>query len=89
MPAALTLQQFRADLAELLHQEPEEVDLDDNPVGAGLDSLRLVTLTERWQEYGIGVSFIDLAELPTFQHWWRLLDERQRARQEAGHHGTA
>ncbi|WP_103508959.1 phosphopantetheine-binding protein [Streptomyces sp. SM13] len=89
MPAALTLQQFRADLAELLHQEPEEVDLDDNPVGAGLDSLRLVTLTECWQEYGIDVSFIDLAELPTFQHWWQLLDERQRARQEAGHHGTA
>ncbi|ALU92539.1 MULTISPECIES: phosphopantetheine-binding protein [Streptomyces] len=89
MPAALTLQQFRADLAELLYQEPEEVDLDDNPVGAGLDSLRLVTLTERWQEYGIDVSFIDLAELPTFQHWWQLLDERQRARQEAGNHGTA
>ncbi|MFD8620137.1 phosphopantetheine-binding protein [Streptomyces sp. NPDC059513] len=89
MPAALTLQQFRADLAELLHQEPEEVDLDDNPVGAGLDSLRLVTLTERWQEYGIDVSFIDLADLPTFQHWWQLLDERQRARQEGGHHGDA
>ncbi|MGW3302880.1 phosphopantetheine-binding protein [Streptomyces rubiginosohelvolus] len=89
MPAALTLQQFRADLAELLYQEPEEVDLDDNPVGAGLDSLRLVTLTERWQEYGIDVSFIDLAELPTFQHWWQLLDDRQRARQEAGNHGTA
>ncbi|MFF0504263.1 phosphopantetheine-binding protein [Streptomyces fimicarius] len=89
MPATLTLRRFRADLAELLHLEPEEVDLDDSPVGAGLDSLRLVTLTERWQEYGIDVSFIDLADLPSFQHWWQLLDERQRARQEAGHHGTA
>ncbi|WP_145504082.1 phosphopantetheine-binding protein [Streptomyces sp. CFMR 7] len=87
MPEPLTLQQFRADLAELLYQEPEEVDLDDNPVGAGLDSLRLVTLTERWQEHGIDVSFIDLADLPSFQHWWQLLDGRQRARQEAGHHG--
>lgn len=86
MPAALTLQQFRADLAELLYQEPEEVELDDNPVGAGLDSLRLVTLTERWQECGIDVSFIDLADLPSFQHWWQLLDERQPARQEAGPH---
>ncbi|GHF77044.1 MULTISPECIES: phosphopantetheine-binding protein [Streptomyces] len=89
MPATLTLRRFRADLAELLHLEPEEVDLDDSPVGAGLDSLRLVTLTERWQEYGIDVSFIDLADLPSFQRWWQLLDERQRARQEAGHHGTA
>ncbi|MEU6043252.1 phosphopantetheine-binding protein [Streptomyces fimicarius] len=89
MPATLTLRRFRADLAELLHLEPEEIDLDDSPVGAGLDSLRLVTLTERWQEYGIDVSFIDLADLPSFQRWWQLLDERQRARQEAGHHGTA
>ncbi|MDX3593760.1 phosphopantetheine-binding protein [Streptomyces sp. ID03-2B] len=89
MPATLTLRRFRADLAELLHLEPEEVDLDDSPVGAGLDSLRLVTLTERWQEYGIDVSFIDLADLPSFERWWQLLDERQRARQEAGHHGTA
>ncbi|WP_323754882.1 phosphopantetheine-binding protein [Streptomyces albidoflavus] len=47
MPSALTLQQFRADLAEVLHQEPDEVDLEDNPVSAGLDSLRLVTLVER------------------------------------------
>ncbi|MEV7959506.1 phosphopantetheine-binding protein [Streptomyces sp. NPDC088252] len=89
MPAALTLQQFRADLAELLYQEPEEVDLDDNPVGAGLDSLRLVTLTERWQESGIDVSFMDLAGLHSFQHWWQLLDERQQERQEAGRHGDA
>ncbi|MDX3504686.1 phosphopantetheine-binding protein [Streptomyces sp. ATCC51928] len=89
MPATLTLRRFRADLAELLHLEPEEIDLDDSPVGAGLDSLRLVTLTERWQEYGIDVSFIDLADLPSFQRWWQLLDERQRARQEAGHHDTA
>ncbi len=89
MPATLTLRRFRADLAELLHLEPEEIDLDDSPVGAGLDSLRLVTLTKRWQEYGIDVSFIDLADLPSFQRWWQLLDERQRARQEAGHHGTA
>lgn len=77
MPAALTYRQFRADLAELLHQEPEEIDLDEHPVGAGLDSLRVITLLERWQAYGIDVSFIDLAEQPSFRHWWRLLDERQ------------
>ncbi|MEV5205261.1 phosphopantetheine-binding protein [Streptomyces sp. NPDC053720] len=85
MPAALTAQQFRADLAELLYQEPEEVDLDDSPAGAGLDSLRLITLVERWQAYGIDVSFIDLAEQPSFHHWWRLLDERQ----EEGRHDGA
>ncbi|MER6503140.1 phosphopantetheine-binding protein [Streptomyces sp. NPDC001455] len=77
MPAALTPQQFRADLAELLYQQPEEVDLDEHPAGAGLDSLRVITLVERWQAYGIDVSFIDLAEQTSFRHWWRLLNERQ------------
>ncbi|MEU3080126.1 MULTISPECIES: phosphopantetheine-binding protein [Streptomyces] len=89
MPSALTLQQFRADLAEVLHQEPDEVDLEDNPVSAGLDSLRLVTLVERWEQYGIAVSFIDLAELPSFRHWWQLLAERHAEGREAGRRGDA
>ncbi|WP_217383771.1 phosphopantetheine-binding protein [Streptomyces sp. NK08203] len=89
MPSALTLQQFRADLAEVLHQEPEEVDLEDSPVSAGLDSLRLVTLVERWEQHGIVVSFIDLAELPSFWGWWQLLAELQEEGREAGRRGDA
>ncbi|MFB7933899.1 MULTISPECIES: phosphopantetheine-binding protein [Streptomyces] len=73
MPAPLTLEGFRADLAELLHQQPHEVDLDENPFHAGLDSLRVVTLIERWRESGVEVTFVDLAECTSFAQWWRLL----------------
>lgn len=38
MPAPLTLEGFRADLAEFLYQRPDEVDLEENPMDAGLDS---------------------------------------------------
>ncbi|MEU3410703.1 MULTISPECIES: phosphopantetheine attachment domain protein [unclassified Streptomyces] len=82
MPEPLTLDSFRADLAECLFLEPGEVDLEDGPLDAGLDSLRIVTLLERWQAAGAEVTFVDLAERASFAQWWQLLTERTRG---AGH----
>ncbi|MBZ3905535.1 phosphopantetheine-binding protein [Streptomyces griseiscabiei] len=73
MPAPLTPEAFRADLAEFLFLRPDEVDLEDHPVYAGLDSLRIVTLVERWRDSGADVTFVDLAECTSFAQWWRLL----------------
>ncbi|WP_327186859.1 phosphopantetheine-binding protein [Streptomyces sp. NBC_01334] len=77
MPAPLTLDGFRADLAEYLYQHPDEVDLDEHPLHAGLDSLRIVTLLERWRETGVDVTFVDLAECTSFAQWWQLLCARR------------
>ncbi|WP_251092265.1 phosphopantetheine-binding protein [Streptomyces sp. Caat 7-52] len=77
MPEPLTLESFRADLAEFLYLRPDEVDLEENPLDAGLDSLRIATLLERWQAAGAHVSFVDLAERTSFAQWWRLLTERR------------
>ncbi|MFI1921237.1 MULTISPECIES: phosphopantetheine-binding protein [unclassified Streptomyces] len=77
MPAPLTLDGFRADLAEYLYQRPDEVDLDEHPLHAGLDSLRIVTLLERWRETGVDVTFVDLAECTSFAQWWQLLSTRR------------
>ncbi|MFI1209779.1 phosphopantetheine-binding protein [Streptomyces sp. NPDC020802] len=85
MPAPLTLDGFRADLAEFLYQQPDEVDLEENPLYAGLDSLRIVTLVERWRETGVDVSFVELAERTSFDQWWQLLS----ARQGGADHATA
>jgi aryl carrier-like protein len=76
-PLTLSLPDFRADLAEFLHQQPDEVDLDENPVYAGLDSLRILTLAERWKSAGVQVSFLELAERTSFAQWWQLLSDRQ------------
>ncbi|MDX3746443.1 phosphopantetheine-binding protein [Streptomyces sp. AK08-02] len=76
MPEPLTLDAFRADLAECLFLRPDEVDLEESPLDAGLDSLRIVTLVERWQAAGADVSFVDLAERTSFAQWWQLLQER-------------
>ncbi|MEH0423038.1 phosphopantetheine-binding protein [Streptomyces sp. B21-083] len=77
MPAPLTLEGFRADLAEYLYLRPDEVDLADNPLYAGLDSLRIVTLMERWRATGVEATFVELAERTSFGQWWQLLSARQ------------
>lgn len=82
MSEPLTLDGFRADLAACLFLRPDEVDLEDSPLDAGLDSLRIVTLLERWRAAGAEVTFVDLAERTSFAQWWQLLSER---RQGAGH----
>ncbi|MFE9680391.1 phosphopantetheine-binding protein [Streptomyces sp. NPDC002701] len=84
MTAPLTLDGFRADLAEFLYQPPEEIDLDENPLSAGLDSLRIVTLIERWRETGVDVHFVELAECTSFAQWWRLLSARRQGADRAG-----
>jgi aryl carrier-like protein len=70
---ALTEDVVRADVAELLHLLPEEILDSENLFEFGLDSIRLLTLLERWREAGAEASFVDLAEQPTLSHWLTLL----------------
>ncbi len=84
MPPPLTLDGFRADLAEFLYQRPDEVDLEENPLYAGLDSLRIVTLIERWRDTGADVNFVELAECTSFAQWWQLLSAGQEGTDRAG-----
>ncbi|AHI01055.1 hypothetical protein GCM10010174_13410 [Kutzneria viridogrisea] len=72
---AVTEASARADVAELLYLEPGELDDGLNLFDAGLDSVRMLTLVERWREHGVEVSFVDLAEHPTFGQWWALLSD--------------
>ena len=69
----LSIDVVRADIAELLYLEPEEVTDSENLFEAGLDSVRLHGLVERWRGHGAVVGFADLAEKPTLTAWWALL----------------
>lgn len=64
---------MRADVAELLHLLPDEVVDSDNLFEFGLDSIRLLSLLERWRDLGAEVSFVELAEEPTLERWLTLL----------------
>ncbi|MGW0435668.1 phosphopantetheine-binding protein [Micromonospora sp. NPDC003197] len=66
----MTIETLRAQVIEVLG---EPVGDDDNLLDAGLDSIRLMTLVERWRADGREVSFLDLAEDPTIAGWATLL----------------
>ncbi|NMO90454.1 phosphopantetheine-binding protein [Actinomycetospora sp. TBRC 11914] len=71
--AALTPERIRADVAEALGEPPEDLDEADDLLDRGLDSIRLMSLVERWRAEGAEVGFIDLADTPTLEAWTRLL----------------
>ncbi|MFB8278771.1 phosphopantetheine-binding protein [Nocardia colli] len=72
----LTYDTVRADIADLLYLEPDELDDTDDLFAAGLDSVRLIGLIERWKSRGAAPAFVDLAENPTLAAWWALLRPR-------------
>ena len=74
MTEPLTLDRIRADVAELLYQDPADVTDTADLVESGLDSIRIMTLVERWRDdAGVRVSFVELAESPTVAAWWTLV----------------
>ncbi|MEV4114807.1 phosphopantetheine-binding protein [Nonomuraea sp. NPDC049695] len=68
-----TAERLRAEIAELLFVAPDELGLDDDLVDAGLDSIRVMTLIERWHRAGIRLGFPDLVAKPTIAAWADLL----------------
>ncbi|MGY0022384.1 phosphopantetheine-binding protein [Streptomyces sp. cg35] len=70
----LTVEQIRADVADCLGENPADIPVDENLVDHGLDSVRIMTLLERWRrDHGVTASFVDLAEKPAVDAWAALL----------------
>lgn len=69
----LSLQQLREHVAELLHEPASALGADENLLERGLDSIRLMSLVERWRSAGAQISFVELAERPTLNDWHALL----------------
>ncbi|MEZ3179613.1 isochorismatase [Streptomyces pimonensis] len=71
---ALTLERIRTDVADCLGEDPADIPVDENLVDHGLDSIRVMTLLERWRrEHAVTASFADLAERPAIEAWASLL----------------
>ncbi|WEH38779.1 phosphopantetheine-binding protein [Streptomyces sp. NBC_01218] len=71
---SLTLELIRADVADSLGEDPEDIPVDENLVDHGLDSVRIMALLERWRrDHGVTAAFADLAEQPAIEAWLPLL----------------
>ncbi|MCY1079533.1 isochorismatase family protein [Archangium lansingense] len=82
---SLSPQQVRSDVAELLQAETSIGD-DENLLERGLDSIRIMTLVERWRRTGAEISFVELAERPTLTDWYALLSSATA--QRTSHHAS-
>lgn len=72
----LTLERMRADIARMLHEQPEDIAPDDNLIDLGLDSMRVLNLLVSWNETGIGLDFSEIAEHTSLQGWWNVVQHR-------------
>lgn len=80
-PAApVTRERMRADIAKMLHEDPEEIGGDDSLMDLGLDSMRAMNLVLAWSEGGLELEFAEFAERPTLDGWWELVARKQAAR---------
>ncbi|MBN0048037.1 isochorismatase [Streptomyces actuosus] len=71
---ALTVEQIHHDVADCLGEDPADVPVDENLVDHGLDSVRIMSLLERWRrDHGVAADFADLAERPAIEAWAPLL----------------
>ncbi|MES2933373.1 MAG: isochorismatase family protein [Pseudomonadota bacterium] len=77
LPASLTALQL--EVATLLEVPAADLLSDENLMYAGLDSIRLMSLLERWRRAGASINFLELAEFPTLRDWWPLLAGRRGA----------
>ncbi|WP_078578266.1 isochorismatase family protein [Salipaludibacillus agaradhaerens] len=75
IPSALpeTKDDLRLQVAEIMDESVESMTLRDNLIEKGLDSIRIMSLVEKWRQGGAEVTFTDLAEQPTLEQWWALL----------------
>ncbi len=64
---------LQEEVAKLLQMPASDLRADDHLLHAGLDSIRLMSLVERWRRGGSSLTFVDLAEKPTLAGWWSLL----------------
>ncbi len=69
----LTLADMHRDLADILQEDPAFIDVDDDLIDVGLDSVRAMALMERWNAQGAGLVFSALAERSTLRSWWELI----------------
>jgi bifunctional isochorismate lyase/aryl carrier protein len=71
--APKSLDEVRAEVAGVLRMPVEEIGPDDNLLDHGIDSIRIMSLVERWRRAGREVTFVALADKPTPADWWAML----------------
>lgn len=68
---------FKAAISACLSDVQGEIDLDDNLLDYGLDSVQVMELLATWKSAGLNLRFEQLARRTTLRAWWELLQQAQ------------
>lgn len=77
--APLTREEVEARVLALIEVEKEGFDPDENLIDYGLDSVQTMALATEWRKRGVDIGFVELAEKPTLNHWWALIESKLAA----------
>lgn len=72
--SVLSLNVLQSDVAEALGVSSDDLDVNENLMFVGLDSMRAMTLVEKWNKQGANVSFSQLIEAVSLQEWWQAIE---------------
>lgn len=70
----LTLASMQQDVADILELELDEVDINENLIFLGLDSIRAMALIEKWRKQGVKIEFAELVKQVTLAQWWQMIE---------------
>lgn len=78
----MTRSELLTTILNLIDESEDEFDADESLIDYGLDSVQIMELISQWRLSGIELSFVDLAEVPSFNGWWQLITQQQSGRIE-------
>lgn len=64
-----------AQVAQSLQIPQADLQPQDNLIDWGLDSIRIMAFVEQWRQAGVNLNFMQLAQEPTLEAWWSLLQD--------------
>ncbi|PKG40107.1 isochorismatase family protein [Psychromonas sp. Urea-02u-13] len=73
--AVLSLESMRKDVAGILDIDLDEVDVKENLIFIGLDSIRVMTLHDRWKKQGFNIDLSDMVKKNTLEEWYQATQE--------------
>lgn len=73
------LESMTHDVAASLMMPASDIHASDNLLDLGMDSIRLMTLLEKWRMQGAKVNFVELAEAATLGEWWTIIEAKSFA----------
>lgn len=75
-PASISRDWLLGQVAGYLQISVNEIDANENLMDYGLDSIQVMSLIAHWEKLGVKLRFEELAEQPSLNAWWRLIEQK-------------